>query len=469
MEPASKIAEVSLSSVENPGTSTETETPPDDSSSKDDGLITEDAVPGGDVEQGAAVSLARVVSTFGDRPECFANTLQEMSFVLMATVATATTSFLAGMAQIITVAVSQDLKMTQGQIAWIAAATSLVAGAFQLPLGQLADLLGRKPMFVAGLGLFSAFSLLLAFAQNPFWLLSVCGVLGLFSAMVVPPAIGILGAAYASPSRRKNVAFSAFSSGNPLGFAFGTILCGIAVQLSSWRAAFILLCIIWAVFTALAVWAVPSVESFDRAPFRERLGALRRFDYVGTILTVFGTGMFTAGLTLGPEDGWASPEVIALLVVGAVALVVFVLWERVFPTPLMPPHIWKDRNFSFIMLVVLLGNMGFTSISFWAAFFMQDLQRLSTLNIAVRMLPMAIGGLIWNIIAGRILHRVNNTVLMAFGSVCYLAASLLVSFMKPDSNYWAFMFPTFVLNVAGADFQFNVANVSYTVLSFLAA
>lgn len=100
---------------------------------------------------------------------------------------------------------------------------------------------------------------------------------------------------------------------------------------------------------------------------------------------------------------------------------------------------------------------------------MQDLQRLSTLNIAVRMLPMAIGGLIWNIIAGRILHRVNNTVLMAFGSVCYLAASLLISFMKPDSNYWAFMFPTFVLNVAGADFQFNVANVSYTVLSFLAA
>lgn len=131
MEPASKIAEVSLSSVENPGTSTETETPPDDSSSKDDGLTTEDAVPGGDVEQGAAVSLARVVSTFGDRPECFANTLQEMSFVLMATVATATTSFLAGMAQIITVAVSQDLKMTQGQIAWIAAATSWV---FPFPL-----------------------------------------------------------------------------------------------------------------------------------------------------------------------------------------------------------------------------------------------------------------------------------------------------------------------------------------------
>ncbi|KAK7754053.1 hypothetical protein SLS62_003899 [Diatrype stigma] len=362
-----------------------------------------------DVEQqGTTNALARVVSKFGDRPACFANTLQEVSFVFMATVATATTSFLGGTAQIITVAVSQDLGMTQGQVAWITASTSLVAGAFQLPLGQLADLLGRKLLFVSGLGLFSACALLVAFARDPFWLLCVCGALGLFSAMVVPPAIGILGAAYARPSRRKNVAFSAFSSGNPLGFAFGTILCGVAVSLSSWRAAFVLLCIIWAVFTVIAVWAVPgAVESFGgggsgsnshtaappQPPFRERLGALRHFDYVGTVLTVFGTGMLTAGLTLGPEDGWASAQVIALLVVGVVALVVFVFWERVFRTPLMPPHIWKDRNFSFIILVVLLGNMGFTSITF------------------------------------------------------------------PDSKYWAFMFPGFILNVAGADFQFNVANI----------
>lgn len=152
-------------------------------------------------------------------------------------------------------------------------------------------------MFIAGLGLFSAFSLLVAFAQSPLWMLAVCGVLGLFTAMVVPPAIGILGAAYAAPSRRKNAAFSAFSAGNPLGFVFGTILCGIAAQLSSWRAAFVMLAIIWAVLTALAVWAVPDVESFDRAPLRDRLGALRQFDYVGTVLTIFGTGMFTAALT----------------------------------------------------------------------------------------------------------------------------------------------------------------------------
>ncbi|KAI1102282.1 MFS general substrate transporter [Jackrogersella minutella] len=411
-----------------------------------------------DAENGQS-GLERIKTRFGDRPECFKNTFQEVSFVFQATVATATTSFLTGVAMIITVPVSKDLGMTQGEIAWISASTSLVAGAFQLALGQLADLLGRKPMFITGMVSFSAFALLVAFSQNPFWMLIVCGILGACSAMVVPPAIGILGAAYTTPSKRKNMAFSAFSAGNPLGFVFGTILCGIATQLSSWRAAYIMLCVIWAVFTIHAIWAVPNVENFDRAPLRQRLSTLKQFDYVGTILTIFGTGMFTAGLTLGPDDGWARAHVIALLVVGIILLVLFVYWERIFPTPLMPPHIWKDRNFSLIIGVVLLGTMSFTSSGFWTAFFLQEIKEYSTLMVAVHLLPMAIAGLIWNIVAGRILHRVNNTLIMVIGAVCYLGASLLFSFIQPGSSYWAFMFPALILNVAGADLQFNVANM----------
>ncbi|KAI2473034.1 MFS general substrate transporter [Annulohypoxylon bovei var. microspora] len=410
-------------------------------------------------EEDGLSRLQRIKTHFGDRPECFKNTFQEVSFVFQATVATATTSFLTGVALIITVPVSKDLGMTQGEIAWISASTSLVAGALQLALGQLADLLGRKAMFITGMASFSAFVLLVAFSQNPFWMLIVCGILGACSAMVVPPAIGILGAAYTTPSKRKNMAFSAFSAGNPLGFVFGTILCGIATQLSSWRAAFIMLCIIWAILTVHAVWAVPNVENFDRAPLRQRIGTLKQFDYVGTVLTIFGTGMFTAGLTLGPEDGWTSAHVIALIVVGIVLLVIFVVWERIFPTPLMPPHIWKDRNFSLIIGVILLGMMSFTSSGFWTAFFLQEIKQYSTLMVAVHLLPMAVAGLIWNIIAGRILHTVNNTLIMIVGAVCYLGASLLFSFMTPESNYWAFMFPALVLNVAGADFQFNVANM----------
>ncbi|KAI1386471.1 MFS general substrate transporter [Hypoxylon trugodes] len=448
-----QIPEITEMSLGKTGLEEETDATPKSSSLKDNAPNSN-----GDEEHGLS-RLEKIKTKFGDRPECFKNTIQEASFVFQATVATATTSFLSGVALIITVPVSRDLGMTQGEIAWISASTSLVAGAFQLAFGQLADLMGRKPMFITGMASFSAFVLLVAFAQNPFWMLIVCGILGACSAMVVPPAIGILGAAYATPSKRKNMAFSAFSAGNPLGFVFGTIVCGIATQLSSWRAAFIVLCIIWAILSVHAVWAVPNVENFDRAPFKERLASLKHFDYVGTILTIFGTGMFTAGLTLGPEDGWAKAHVIALLVVGIALLIIFALWERIFPTPLMPPHIWKDRNFSLIIGVVLLGTMSFTASAFWVAFFLQDLRKESTLMVAVYLLPMAIAGLFWNVVAGRILHRVNNTAIMVFGATCYVGSALLFSFMKEDSIYWAFIFPALILNVAGADLQFNVANM----------
>ena len=112
--------------------------------------------------------------------------------------------------------------------------------------------------------------------------------------------------------------------------------------------------------------------------------------------------------------------------------------------------------------------MGFTASGFWVAFFMQEVQKLPTITVAVHLLPMAVAGLMWNIVAGRILHLVNNTAIMFVGAVCYLGAGLLFSFMRADSTYWAFIFPALILNVAGADLQFNVANVGY-VHSFIYA
>lgn len=115
------------------------------------------------------------------------------------------------------------------------------------------------------------------------------------------------------------------------------------------------------------------------------------------------------------------------------------------------------------MAVTVLGFMAFQSAAFYLAFFMQEVRAWSAIIIAVHLLPQALAGLLWNVIIGNILHRVNNTILMAAGALSYLAADLLLSLMGAESNYWAFMFPALVLNVVGADFQFNVANVSLLI------
>jgi hypothetical protein len=104
--------------------------------------------------------------------------------------------------------------------------------------------------------------------------------------------------------------------------------------------------------------------------------------------------------------------------------------------------------------------MGFTASGFWIAYFMQSVQMLPTIMVAVHLLPMAVAGLAWNVVAAYILHMVNNTAIMIFGSLCFFAANMLFSFMKESSNYWAFIFPALILNVGGADLNFNVANVS---------
>lgn len=236
---------------------------------------------------------------FGARPACFKNTLQEVAFVSQATIATATSSFFQGASAIITASIGHDLGMTQGQITWITASTALTAGAFQLGLGQLADLLGRKLVFLVGMASFSALALLVAFSQNPFWMDVVCGLLGVAAAMVVPPAIGIMGAAYDVPSKRKNMAFSAFSAGNPLGFVFGSLVSGLATMVYNWRASFVLIAILWVIFTGAAYFTVPEVEAFEPGQgLGERVRKFaRRFDFVGTGLTILGTGLLTAGIT----------------------------------------------------------------------------------------------------------------------------------------------------------------------------
>ncbi|KAI8723496.1 MFS domain-containing protein [Fusarium sp. LHS14.1] len=413
-----------------------------------------------DVE-GSGGEEFKAVSGLGARPECFKNTFQEVAFVFMATIAMATNTFLTGSTVIVTAAIGKDLGMTQSQISWIAAAATLTAGAFQLALGQLADILGRKAVFLFGMGCFSGGCLIVAFAQNPFWMDILCGVLGLASAMVVPPAIGILGAAYRVPSQRKNWAFASFSAGNPLGFALGSIVCGIAARIFNWRAGFILLSIIWAVLGVASIWIVPSVEAFEpTTPFKTRMRtALKQFDSVGTVLTVTGIGMFTAALTLGPDDGWKSAHIIAMLIVGFFLLVSFVVWESYWEHPLMPLHVWRDRNFSLLVLTAILGMMSFASSNFWLALFMQEVKAYDALNVAVHLLPQVIAGIIWNVVAASILHNINNTLIMAVGSFAYLGANLLLTFQKANTIYWAFIFPSLIMNVIGADFQFNVTNM----------
>jgi MFS family permease len=170
---------------------------------------------------------------------------------------------------------------------------SLTSGSFLLFFGKLADMFGRRSMFLASLFLFAAFALGTGFSQDALTLIILNGVMGLMCALAVPPCQGILGSIYEKPSRRKNLAFASFSAGNPLGFVFGTIFSGIATQLFGWRAPFWLLAIIYLIVAIIAGFTVP-VDDSDKLPLT--VDSFKQFDVIGAALIIGGIGLFSTAL-----------------------------------------------------------------------------------------------------------------------------------------------------------------------------
>lgn len=160
--------------------------------------------------------------------------------------------------------------------------------------GKTADIVGRKPQLLSGMALISITALGTAFVPNPIALNILCGLLGLGTAVVSPPAIGTLFATYPE-GRRRNKAAGALGCGNPIGFILGSFSSAIATKYFSWRASFIVVSVFFAVMTISSFWTMPSIP---------RSGSLRKearqFDYLGTVLTVVGIALATAALTLDP-------------------------------------------------------------------------------------------------------------------------------------------------------------------------
>jgi len=179
------------------------------------------------------------------------------------------------------------------------------------------------------------------------------------------------------------------------------------------------------------------------------------------LLAVAGIAMFTASLTLAGDapKGWRTPYVIALLVVGLVLVGGFIYWQSIFRYPLMPLQVWKDRNFSLVVSVLCLGFYGFIGNTFWLTLMWQRIYHRSPLMIAVHLLPAGIGGILVNLIAAIIMHRVSNRLIMIVAAFSGAVSTALLSATSVSISYWALTFPSLLLAVLSQDLEFTVTNM----------
>ncbi|KAF5876847.1 putative major facilitator superfamily protein [Botrytis fragariae] len=389
------------------------------------------------------------------RPSCFSNWAQEWAFVFTVMLASSSTTIIQGVVLIMTNTIGQGLKASAPQVTWIAAAVGLGSGSFMLFFGKVADEMGRKIQLLIGLLFMSAFALVAAWSPGPYELIVVCGLLGMCTAVIAPPALGILFAAYPE-GRRRNLACGALGTGNPVGFILGSVSSGLAVKYYGWRASFVVMAIFFFLLVILAFWTVPVITRVGN-----RSDAIRRFDYAGSIFIVLAVALISAGLTEGPQSGWLSVHVVLLLIFGIFFILGFIAWEYFYENPLLDLSVWRNGNFSLCVICMGFGYMSFITNEFWIALYMQDVQHYMPLQIAARMLPQAVAGVFWSFLGQWLIQKVHGTIVMGIGSLMYLAGASLLLFIKEDTSYWLFLFPALVITVIGADFQFIVANQLY--------
>ncbi|KAJ7133437.1 major facilitator superfamily domain-containing protein [Mycena epipterygia] len=406
--------------------------------------------------------------------------------VLICTLAMITNNASSSAVSIFLPVIGDDLDIPENQLQWLVSAFSLSSvcilagkmllnlmktqqGCFLLLLGRLADLYGRKKLYIGGTLYLGALSLGCGFAQNATALYILRGFQGLGVAAFIPACLGILAHAF-PPSRARSAAFATFSAGAPIGGAVGTQIGAVLTQYTkaTWRAPFFLiagvscLCAVGGLF--LIDPDVPSTEPDKRVDW---LGAF--LVTTGLVLLVFVLGQGS----LAP-NGWKTGYIIALLIVSVLFLVLFLLWQHYLEKnegtrrpPLMKLTLWSRAKgkFAVMQFIAFFQWATFLSWYFWAQVYYEDYIKLSPVLTAVRMLPMTVAGGLCNVFVVLVISRMDLVFLIVFGTFFTGLASLLFALILPSAPYWAFGFPATIVSVFGADFVFAAGTLFIAKIS----
>jgi EmrB/QacA subfamily drug resistance transporter len=310
--------------------------------------------------------------------------------------------------------IRRDLGASIEQLEWTVNAYSLSFAMLLLTAAALGDRWGRRRSFAAGLGLFSVASIGCALATSVPWLIAARTVQGVGAAVVMPLAMGVLGAAF--PPERRGWAIGIFSGLTGLAVLGGPLIGGAVTEGLAWQ---------WIFWINVPVGAVAIPLVLRRIP--ESRGAARRLDLRGAALITLAVLGIVWGVVRGEPRGWASAEVIGSFVLGAVLLAAFLAWERRAPEPMVPLTYFGSRAFSagnaagFLLTAALFGAV------FFVAQFMQAALGSGPLTAGLQLLPWTAALFVVGPLAGRLVDRIGERPLVVTGLTLQAAGMFWIS------------------------------------------
>jgi EmrB/QacA subfamily drug resistance transporter len=336
-----------------------------------------------------------------------------------------------------------DLGFSQENLQWVISAYALLFGGFLLLGGRAADLLGRRRLFIAGLIVFTAASLLSGLAWSDEVLILTRAVQGLGAAIITPAALSILMTTF-SEGRERNAALGVWGAVGAFGAVAGVLLGGVLTDWLSWEWIFYINVPVG--LAALALTPLLLTESRD--------AHVKSFDVPGAVLVTSGLITLVYAITQANDYGWASVETIGLFVGAAVLLAGFVVWELRAKEPLMPFTIFRIRTVAAANLAgLILGTVTF-SMFLMLTLYMQQVLAYSPMKTGVAYLAVAGTAIVWSGVAAQLVNRVGVKPVIAAGMTLLATGLLYFTQVSVGGSYLGDLLPGFLIIAAGLGFSF---------------
>lgn len=342
-----------------------------------------------------------------------------------------------------------------GTAQWVINGYALIFGVMIVTGGRLADMFGRKRVFMLGSVLFAAFSLLGGLAPNVELLIACRALMGIGGAMMWP---AILGMTYAVlPDSRAGLAGGLILGVAGIGNAVGPMLGGVLTEELSWR---------WVFFLNVPIALFAMWVTARRVPETVADTGDRTIDYKGIAAITVGGIAILAALDNGPTAGFGSPEILALFGLGIVSLAAFAWVEgrRRDSGGLVPTDVLRNRTFAASCLTVLLMSAIFFSALLYLPQFFSKVLGFSAIESGAGLLPLMGVFAATSFVAGGLYDKLGSRTTVCGGALFLGAGILILSFLDADTGYWALVPGMAILGVGVGLFYSSITTTAVTAL-----
>src|SRR3954470_5726990 len=334
-----------------------------------------------------------------------------------------------------------DLGFSVQGLTWVPSGYLLTYGGFMLLGGRAADLVGRRPVLLAGTSLFALASLLGGLAQSEGQLIAGRLLQGVGAALMLPAALSLLTTTFRE-GKDRNTALGAWGATAGLASASGVLLGGVLSEGPGWR--WVLL--INPPICAAVLVAIRRLTADEVRPARRPAAGL---DIGGALLATTGMLLLVFTLVKAPDAGWGAARTLGGLAAAGGLLAAFVAHEARVADPLLPLSIFRVRGLAAADVTQLVGVAGFLAVFFFLTLYMQNVLGYSQIKTGLSYLPVCFGVAITAGVCSQLLTRVGTRPVIVAGALIAAAGIFLLSRVEVGGSYVSDLLPGLLLMAIG--------------------